>query len=423
MNYRVWYSTESFAKYILENTILGKKTPEPELKKIAESDTNNPTTFHQMPDHIKKILYLDAPDLIVEKITAQGFEPIFSIEESKEAGTGHNAFQRFARLSASVENNVPALYIYPEATIIRRKKKGGGYFKRWDKINPLILKAMDRVMTIYDIPALLFYFPSYYRSHSDPNTAPNQRQKGRKHDTILSSSSCPDRNDPEIKSMFMVIDEIISEVERLGVIEGRKALLKNHKIRAIREWMNEEYKNKGGSFDASPLTSTIEVDTLELINFLEKFSGKDRIGELITSRKQTIIYKIDAGFRGDPYPGALAAIDYLKCRKNKTFEDREKNLVLCFGDLTIDDKRKTIKVVNNKKTKKSTINDFFKNVKSSEKKNLLTKGYAKLKKSDIPRYYMQVRYGSMYSKVKHVRVFSYFADAILFPDGVLWRDA
>ncbi len=43
--------------------------------------------------------------------------------------------------------------------------------------------------------------------------------------------------------------------------------------------------------------------------------------------------------------------------------------------------------------------------------------------SEIPRYYMQVRYGSMFSKVKHIRVFSYFADAILFPDGALWRDA
>ena len=35
---------------------------------------------------------------------------------------------------------------------------------------------------------------------------------------------------------------------------------------------------------------------------------------------------------------------------------------------------------------------------------------------------MQVRYGSTYSKVKHIRVYSYFSDAILFPDGALWRD-
>lgn len=115
MNYRIWYSTESFTDYIIANTNLqGKNVVK---KKMYESDANNSRNFHAMPDHIKQILYLDAPDLIVEIDT----EPIFSIEVSTEAGTGHNAFQRFARLAASVENNVPAFYIYPEAAIITRE--------------------------------------------------------------------------------------------------------------------------------------------------------------------------------------------------------------------------------------------------------------------------------------------------------------
>ena len=49
-------------------------------------------------------------------------------------------------------------------------------------------------------------------------------------------------------------------------------------------------------------------------------------------------------------------------------------------------------------------------------------GYDELRNMEIPRYLMQVRYGSTYSKVKHIRVYSYFSDAILFPDGSLWRD-
>ena len=83
-----------------------------------------------MPDHIRKILYLDAPDLIVERNN----EPIFSIEITTEAGTGHNAFQRFSRIAASVENSVPAFYIYPEGAIITRQ----GAMPKWDTINPLI---------------------------------------------------------------------------------------------------------------------------------------------------------------------------------------------------------------------------------------------------------------------------------------------
>ena len=70
-----------------------------------------------------------------------------------------------------------------------------------------------------------------------------------------------------------------------------------------------------------------------------------------------------------------------------------------------------------------TIHDFVNAVKASEAKNLLTKNYIDMSNYEIPRYYMQVRYGSTYSKVKHIRVYSYFADAIIFPDGALWRDA
>ena len=84
---------------------------------MYKSDANNAKNLHSLPDHIKQILYLDAPDLIIELNS----EPIFSIEVSTEAGTGHNAFQRFARLAASVENNVSAFYIYPEAVIIKRQ--------------------------------------------------------------------------------------------------------------------------------------------------------------------------------------------------------------------------------------------------------------------------------------------------------------
>ena len=136
--------------------------------KMYESDANNAQNFHTMPEHIKKILYLDAPDLIVEI----DHEPIFSVEVSTEAGTGHNAFQRFARLAASVENNVPFFYIYPEAVIITRD------IPKWDKINPLIFKAMDDVMSIYKIPALLYYYPSDYRKFPDANKSPNQQSKG-----------------------------------------------------------------------------------------------------------------------------------------------------------------------------------------------------------------------------------------------------
>ena len=74
-------------------------------------------------------------------------------------------------------------------------------------------------------------------------------------------------------------------------------------------------------------------------------------------------------------------------------------------------------------SKKCSVDDFVADVQSSEGKNLLGKDYDELRVYEIPRYYMQVRYGSMFSKNKHIRIYSYFADAILFKDGALWRDA
>jgi hypothetical protein len=410
MNYRIWYSTESFADYIIANTNLKDKTFI--KKKIFESDANNAKNFHSMPDHIKQILYLDAPDLIVEIDS----EPIFSVEVSTEAGTGHNAFQRFARLAASVENNVPAFYIYPEAAIITRQDSP----PKWDKINPLVFKALDDVMSIYGIPALLYYFPSDLRTHLDASTSPNIIRKGLKFDNDINFAGSPESDDNEMHEMFKAINEVISVFENSGIIKGREKLLANRVLLNRKSFMQNEYADKNGNLNMSPLTATEKVPTTYLLNYLSQYENNNyQIGELLRSREETIIYKVDAKFRGDPYPGALAAIDYLLCREGKTFEERRYNLVLAWGSLTIDSEAETLELESNK----STIHDFVNAVKASESKNLLTKDYADIPSAEIPRYYMQVRYGSAFSKVKHIRVFSYFADSILFPDGALWRDA
>lgn len=410
--YRVWYSTESFADYIVDNTDLRNETIV--KNKMYESDANNPRQFHTTPDHIRKILYLDAPDLIVEKDN----EPVFCIEVSTEAGTGHNAFQRFARIAAAVENNVPAFYIYPEGVIISRN----GANDRWDKLNPLIFQALESVMSIYNIPALLYYFPSDIKSFPDnPQQSPNYFKKGLRYDFSIDYAGCPDHTSNSMQNMFMAINEIISKTNSLGVVPSRAQLLQNLVIRQQRTKMQAEYYAKSNGETTSPLSAVTVIPTAYLLNYLSKYEDNDyKIGELLRGREKTAIYQVNAKFRGDPYPGSLAAIDYLKCREGRTFEDRKLNLVMLWGKLIVDDVNKTIRIDNQKN---STINDFFENVKSCNSKNLLLKNYSELKSDEIPRYLMQVRYGSTFSKVKHIRVYSYFADAILFPDGSLWRDA
>ena len=413
--YRIWYSTESFADYIIDHTVISQHSYV--KNKMYESDANNPQKFHTTPDHIRKILYLDAPDLIVEKDN----EPIFSIEITTEAGTGHNAFQRFARIAASVENSVPAFYIYPEGAIITRKSSN----PTWDKINPLVFKALEAVMSIYQIPALLYYYPSDIQECSNPLGSPNYINKGLRYDPdIARYPGCPDASTNSMQKLFLAINEIINNTERDGIKICRERLLSNLIIREQREYMATECALKTQERDIttmSPLSAVTTIPTSYLLNYLSQYeSNRYNIGELLRSRDYSEIYQINARFRGDPYPGALAAIDYLKCREGKTFEDRRNNLIIVFGLLEIDHTNHTLHISNQNS---SSINDFFKDVKNAAKHNLLTKIYNELKYQDISRYFMQVRYGSTYSKVKHIRVFSYFADAILFPDGSLWRDA
>lgn len=420
--YRVWYSTESFADYIIDHTALSGK---PVIKnRIYESDANNPTRFHTMPDHIRKILYLDAPDLIVEKDN----EPVFAIEVTTEAGTGHNAFQRFARIAAAAENSVPAFYIYPEGKLISRtNRKTGAAATKWDEINPLIFRALEGVMSVYNIPALLYYFPSddinAYRSN--PAAAPHFADKGLCFDSdIISYSGCPDSTSDSMTDMFAAINEIIDATQTLGVIPARSRLLGNVVIRNKRNQMQAQFVAKADGKSAEqmlPLSAVQTVPTQYLINYLSRYeTGGYVLGELLKSRETTALYQINAGFRGDPYPGCLAAIDYLSCRQGLTFEDRRSNLVMVWGRIEVDEVNRTLIIHDDKG---STIEDFFRDVKSCSRNNLLVKDYADLGNNEISRYFMQVRYGSAYSKVKHIRVFSYFADAILFPDGSLWRDA
>lgn len=415
-NWRVWHSARSFAEYVIDNSILAQQKDSIEFRQLQESDARS-GGFHKVPDHIKKILYLDAADVIIE----YNSNPIICIEETKEAGTGHNAFQRFARIAAAAENGVPALYLQPEAVIINRKaKRNGNVISKWDSINPLIFQAYTSVMDIFKIPALFFYYPSDYRDYmNNPEQSPNRiAHKGVK----INFDACPAEKDDEMQAFFRVVNLIIQ-----NTLDGQPVskLIDKLEIRKRKQWLLRQYYDKRDGkemHEMSPISATITVPTSQLLNYLKKYTDVpvEDISELLSSRPESVIYQCDASFRGDPYPGALSALDYLLCREGKSYEDRSKNLILCFGSVVNADD--SIDVQTDKVH--CSIDDFIATVQRSCNKNLLTiDRYSNLRPSDIGRYYMQVRYGSTYSKVKHIRVYAYFADAIIFKDGALWREA
>lgn len=407
MNINLWVSTDETGEWIAQNTVL--KNYDYNVKTLIESDANSPKNFYKIPESIKRILYLDAVDIIIEI----NRKPVLAVEISHEAGTGHNSFQRFSRIVAAAENKIPIAYIYPEAAFIHRSKSD-----RWDSINPNVFKALEKVMQIHNVPALLFYYPNYYdgdRSKFPPSS------KGLIHDDDY--LSLPSSKDSEMIDFFAFVDLVVEK--ELNKQDNLK-LINNKLITNRRDKMQEEFIVKGGADRVwSPVSATIEVSTNALLKHLKKFAGNSyQFGELLESRKRTLIYKVDAKLRGDPYPGSLCALDYLVTRIGEQKEDRDKNLVMAWCDIEYDQINDKLIVPG---SGKSSINDFLismNKVRDPDKCLLAYTDYDKLKKKTyfIPRYYMQANHGCKFSKKKELRVYSAFADAIIFYDGCLWDD-
>jgi predicted DNA-binding WGR domain protein len=146
---------------------------------------------------------------------------------------------------------------------------------------------------------------------------------------------------------------------------------------------------------------------------------------LLGSREETVIYHPDANPRSDPYAGALAAVDYVWCRTGRTYEDRHMNLAIAWGRVSEDGE--TLRVVrpSDHSAQKRSVKSFTERVRNlykDESRVLLAKRYQDLAPAEIPRYFMQLRFGTTFTKEKLVRMLAYLCDAVLFWDGVLWRE-
>ena len=270
------------------------------------------------------------------------------------------------------------------------------------------------MMRIYDIPALLFYFPTI---HPEIPTS----GKGMVYDDDM--IGCPDRNDNEMQKMFEIMNLILER--ELNRRDSKIKLINERLIQDRRDFMDAQYILRGGNeSEWSPDTAIIEVSTEALINYLSKFVSQEyEFGSLLKSRETTIIYKARAKFRGDPYPGALAALDYLHSRIGKTYEDRDKNLVMAWGKIDYNSEENYLNIEGETtRGNDISVEQMVSKINRVADKFILDKDFSTLNDWEIPRFYMQTRHGTSFTLCKEIRMFSYFADAILFEDGAFWRE-
>jgi hypothetical protein len=407
----IWYSDSAFAEFLISHVpsldasrAAGSLTTAP----LLESDARS-RAFHRMPTHLKQILYLDCPDIVIEK---DNF-PVVSIEVSEEAGTGHNVFQRFGRLAAAVERKVPALYLYPEAVWVDRADGG-----RWDQINPLIFHTLEKVMEIYGIPALFFSYPTQFQArHPEP---PIGGGKGHRRDSDPRFVNQPNSADPEMQDLFDTIDLMVHR-QLTGGSPG--SLVEEKRIQDRRAWMRDEYAKKGGPTKKwSPETAAQTVPSAKVIDYIQKVLNTSYLPTgYFADRAETVVYCVNSkAVRADPYTGAFAALDYLQCRRGETFEEREKNLVFAWGDVDLSGEQ--IQIYGGAGNSVDAYTAPIRRLYGQPRRVLLGTEYDSLRPEEIPRYFMQVRFGTTFSKEKVIRMLAYFADAILFHDGAIWRE-
>lgn len=372
--YTVWYAESAAQARLLEqNTALANRA---RVVRLPASRRD----FPSVPRSLQQILYLDRPDVIVTH--GPEHTPIVAVEMSAEAPTGHDAFQRFARVSACASLGVPFVYLLPERKWVQREGTTG----RWDVYNPLILEALLRVGRVHQVPVLGVLWPA-------------DEERGRREQgylRCLGDEALPDPDLPEVRVVFEFLDEVIRSHES-GYPMAR--MLSTLQWAQWEQEMRQRFHERGGGEgDWSPLSACKTVATSALARELKR--RMPELPEHLKARGETVLYMTGSkSFRGDPYAGALVAIDYLRCREGPTPMHRRRNLGILFPSASI--RQLTDKCRGFHKTG-------------------CPLGWGPERAKASPYYTLHLRDGCRYTKQKEIRIICYFADFIVFEDGIVF---
>ncbi len=100
---------------------------------FADATDESITSVQDLPA-VRPLLAYDRPDIIL----LDDGKPILVVEETVEVPSGHNVGQRFARIAAAAENNVPCIYFGPYVA-----KKHGGATAGRRFVNARLFHALD----------------------------------------------------------------------------------------------------------------------------------------------------------------------------------------------------------------------------------------------------------------------------------------
>lgn len=378
---KIWHPNDiNSANWFIEGSELGIDWVPHIIPKPGNAE------FLNLPEPFKNILKLDTPDLIVT-IDQNGVDiPVISIEITSTTPQSQHAKQRIPRLIAAAESNVPALYIIP-----KRKLSGGTQYP----LGMDLYNCVNKIRTVTGIPVFIYNFPDENGVLINDLTYPNQ----------------PYLQSEEMLSAFNIIDVIIQNQVEKNQIES---LYENALI--IAEIERHDVLGNEADVNVGKFETLTEINTDELYTYINSETDihpsriratLDRLPDRIINREQTLIFHPKGRMfdhAGDPYTGMIGFFDYVFCRTGPNIEDRNKNLVYM-------PKKEEIRGITDKFTPDGYHNYWdnkcpFRNtcVPSLDDQFLISH---------------HLQYGCVFTKIKPLRVYGYFADMIIFKDSIL----
>lgn len=242
---------------------------------------------------ITKALSYDRPDIIL----ADKDQPIMVLERTIEVPSGHNVGQRFARLVAASQMNIPTVYFGPYAAY-----KHGGTTRGPRYMNLRLFYALKKVAEIENTMVTIINWPV---------------------DSNYEIIRTPDKDNKIIEYL-----QLFFNYYQKNGLHSIDDYLKNSEFEARQEEERKKFiKNKVArplEYDEPP--ASVVSDINENLTLLDNYDVSN------LQCKESVIYKVGMTYvRSDPYTGMAMLYSYLYCGG---LANRIRNLILHFPHIS-----------------------------------------------------------------------------------------
>lgn len=246
------------------------------------------------PHIIEQVIKYDRPDIIL----ADENKIFLLVEKTREVPTGHNVGQRMARLIRAVELGIPTIYFCPF------KAKKHGKYSSICYMNARLFKCFYKIWDIHKSAIHLLNWRCDY-------------------DGELINDGSEDKEIKEIINLYVLNNYKVEE----NILKSIKENLLTEYNKSLESF--KQYGKPPPSISINKTSSIIKnignIDALEKTKLLKNL--------------ESVLYKIEikeskSAKRQDPYTGMQFIYDYLYCRKGVSSEDKYRNLILHFPQIS-----------------------------------------------------------------------------------------